>query len=139
MNDNAILLPVMALAGWTFLVLLQIPFRRFRASFKRQVTEHDFSYGESARVPPEVSIPNRNYMNLLEAPVLFYVVCLVLYVSGVTIPGFLILAWSYVGLRVAHSAIHLTYNRVRHRLLPFALSNIVLITMWVLLSKALLS
>ncbi len=29
-----------------------------------------------------VSIPNRNYMNLLELPMLFYVVCLVLYVTA---------------------------------------------------------
>lgn len=138
MNDNAILLPVMVLVGWTFLVLLQVPFRRFGASFQKKVTEHDFSYGESTRVPPEVSIPNRNYMNLLEAPVLFYVVCLVFYVSGAMIPVFLMLAWTYVGLRFMHSLIHLTYNRVLHRLLPFALSNIVLITMWVLLLKALI-
>ncbi len=138
MNDNAILVPVLALVGWTFLVLLNIPFRRFQASFQKKVTEADFAYGESLRVPPEVSIPNRNYMNLLEAPVLFYVVCLVFYVSGAMIPVFLTLAWSYVGLRVIHSLIHLTYNRVRHRLLPFALSNIVLITMWVLLLKALI-
>jgi hypothetical protein len=138
MNDKAILLPVMSLVGWTFLVLLQIPFRRFRASFQKKVTEHDFSHGESARVPPDVSIPNRNYMNLLEAPVLFYVVCLVFYVSGVMIPVFLTLAWSFVGLRVVHSLIHLTYNRVRHRLLPFAVSSVVLITMWVLLLKALI-
>jgi hypothetical protein len=138
MNDNAILLPVMALIGWTFLVLLQIPSRRFQASFQKKVAEADFAYGESTRVPPEVSLPNRNYMNLLEAPMLFYVVCIVFYVSGVMIPTFVTLAWSYVGLRVVHSLIHLTYNRVRHRLLPFALSNIVLITMWVLLLKALL-
>lgn len=137
MNDTAILLPVMVLIGWTFVVLLQIPYRRFRASFQRKVSENDFSLGESARVPPEVSIPNRNYMNLLEAPVLFYVVCLVFYVSGAQIPVFLTLAWSYVVLRFVHSLIHLTYNRVRHRLLPFALSNIVLIAMWVLLFRAL--
>jgi hypothetical protein len=138
MNDTAILLPVMTLIGWTFLVLLHIPYRRFQASFQKKVTEADFAYGESKRVPPEVSIPNRNFMNLLEAPVLFYMVCLVFFVSGMTIPAFVTLAWSYVSLRVAHSLIHLTYNRVRHRLLPFALSNITLITMWVLLFKALL-
>jgi hypothetical protein len=33
-------------------------------------------------VPPAVSIPNRNYMNLLELPMLFYVVCIVLYVTA---------------------------------------------------------
>jgi hypothetical protein len=42
----------------------------------------------------------------------------------------LALAWIYVGLRVVHSAIHLSYNRVTHRLIPFALSNGVLSVIW---------
>ena len=42
----------------------------------------------------------------------------------------LALAWAYVGLRVAHSAIHLTYNRVRHRLVVFAVGNVVLVMLW---------
>jgi len=66
-------------------VLLLIPFRRFRAAFAGQVGAGDFRYGESARVPGEVSIPNRNYMNLLELPVLFYIVCVLDYVTGPTV------------------------------------------------------
>ena len=40
-------------------------------------------------------------------------------------------AWLYVALRLVHSAIHLTYNKVRHRLIPFATSNVVLVVYWV--------
>jgi hypothetical protein len=40
-------------------------------------------------------------------------------------------------LRILHSAIHLTYNRVRHRLVAFALSNIVLVMFWTNLMRAL--
>jgi hypothetical protein len=137
MNDSAILLPVMTLAGWTFVVLLCIPFQRFRAGFRRQVTEKDFRYGESQRVPPEVSLPNRNFMNLLEVPVLFYLLCVLYYVTQSTIANFVALAWVYVALRVIHSLIHLTYNRVRHRLVAFALSNVVVVVMWTRLLAAL--
>jgi hypothetical protein len=42
----------------------------------------------------------------------------------------LTIAWVYVGLRAVHSFIHLTYNNVRHRLIPFAVSNFVLATFW---------
>jgi len=35
-----------------------------------------------------------------------------------------------VALRIAHSAIHLSYNRVRHRLVAFATSNVVLVMLW---------
>jgi hypothetical protein len=131
MPQHLIFLPIGALALLTFLVLIQIPFRRFRAGFAGQVTAADFRYGESARVPGDVSIPNRNYMNLLEMPVLFYVICLMLYVSQRVQPGFLWLAWTYVALRVLHSLVHLTYNRVRHRLILFAVSNFVVATMWI--------
>lgn len=139
MNNTAILLPVMTLVGWTFVVLLLIPFRRFRAAFQGKVSELDFRYGESKRVPGEVSLSNRNFMNLLEVPVLFYIVCLVFYVSGAAIASFMTLAWSYVALRVVHSLIHLSYNKVMHRLIAFAASNIVVIVMWTLLLRALLA
>ena len=69
-----ILLPMGTLALLTFTVLIFIPIRRFRAAFAGKVDAGDFRYGESARVPGEVSIPNRNYMNLLELPGLFYVI-----------------------------------------------------------------
>jgi hypothetical protein len=131
MPQHLIFLPMGALALLTFLVLLLIPFRRFRAGFAGRVTADDFRYGESARVPGDVSIPNRNYMNLLEMPMLFYVICLMLYVSHRVQPGFMWLAWTYVALRVLHSLIHLTYNNVRHRLVLFALSNFAVISMWV--------
>ena len=76
MQPNAIFEPMGALAFLTFLVMCHIPVQRFRAAFKRQVSAKDFRYGESNRVPDWVSLPNRNFMNLLEAPILFYVVCL---------------------------------------------------------------
>jgi len=130
MNQVAILWPVGALAILTFVVLLIVPYRRFRAGYARRVRVEDFSYGESANVPGDVSLPNRNYMNLLEMPVLFYVLCLMLYVSGRVDQTFLALAWGYVGLRVLHSLVHVSYNNVMHRLIFFSLSNAVVIVMW---------
>jgi hypothetical protein len=132
MHNIAILYPIFALALWTSLVLAQIPIARFRAAFKHEINADDFKYGESSSVPAHVSLPNRNYMNLLEIPVLFYVVCLLIYVTGGASPTMVIVAWAYVALRVLHSAIHLSYNRVIHRLIAFAASNCVLIALWVL-------
>ena len=127
MPAKAIMFPVLALALWTMLVLLLIPFVRVRAGRRREVKVGDFRYGESASVPPRVSIPNRNYMNLLEVPVLFYVACIVAFIAGGVTPAALGLAWAFVALRVVHSAIHLTYNNVIHRLAVFAAANVVLV------------
>ena len=132
MPQDAIFMPMGALALLTFLVLILIPMRRFRAGFAGTIVPDDFKFGESKNVPGEVSIPNRAYMNLLEMPVLFYVVCLMLFASARVDQTFLYLAWAYVGLRVLHSLIHVTYNDVYHRLTVFALSNFVVITMWAL-------
>jgi hypothetical protein len=137
LDKLSILFPTVALATLTFAVLLLIPVRRFRAGMAGQVVFDDFRYGESARVPPEVSIPNRNMMNLLELPLLFYVVCLLFYVTDRVNSTALALAWTYVALRIAHSAIHVTYNRVRDRLTAFAASNVVLVMLWTALLRAL--
>jgi hypothetical protein len=127
---TAILYPMLALAALTFGVLLLVPVARFRAAFRGQVNPGDFRYGESARVPGAVSLPNRNFMNLLEMPVLFYVACLALYVTGKADGTAIALAWAYVALRVAHSAVHLTYNNVFHRLAAYAASVAVLLAIW---------
>jgi len=136
MDKTSILFPMIALVALTFAVLLLIPVRRFRAGIAGQIRYDDFKYGESARVPPEVSIPNRNMMNLLELPLLFYVACLVYLVIGRIDEFALALAWLYVALRIVHSAIHVTYNRVRHRLIAFAASNVVLVMFWTNLIRA---
>ena len=130
MPQDQIFTPMGALALLTFLVLTLIPIRRFRAGFAGRIVPDDFKFGESKNVPSDVSIPNRAYMNLLEMPMLFYVLCLMLFVSGRVDQMFLYLAWGYVGLRVVHTLIQVTYNNVNHRLIPFTLSNFAVIAMW---------
>jgi len=132
MRNFAILHPMFALAAWTMIVLLIVPVVRIRAALRREVRAKDFRFGESAAVPGHVSLPNRNYMNLLELPMLFYVVCLILFVTAGANPVAVALAWAYVALRIVHSLIHLTYNHVIHRLTVFALSSTVLTVLWVL-------
>ncbi len=124
--------PSFALAAWTFFVLLLIPLVRVRSVRRREISPNDFKYGESQAVPPHVSIANRNYMNLLELPMLFYVVCLLLYVTAGASRLAVIIAWGYVALRIVHSLIHLTYNHVLHRLSAFTLSNVALVSLWVI-------
>jgi hypothetical protein len=131
MNQASIFLPVLALAALTFAVLMFIPLRRVRAAFAGQVAPSDFALGESPNVPPHVALANRNYMNLLEAPLLFYAVCLAMYVTQTVDQLAVNLAWGYVALRVLHSVVHISYNNVVHRLTLFALSNFVLVALWV--------
>jgi hypothetical protein len=137
MTQIAILWPMCALAALTFVVLLVVPYQRFTAAFAGKVRSEDFLFGESVQVPPEVGIANRNYMNLLEIPVLFYVVCLALFAARLADPFDVRLAWIYVALRALHSIVHLTYNNVFHRMTLFAASNVVLLLLWVRLMSGL--
>ena len=132
MNQSSIFVPVGLLAFWTFGVLLLIPFRRIGAARAGQVTADDFRAGDSPNVPVHVAIPNRAMMNLLELPVLFYVVCLMFFVSRLVTPLIMELAWAYVGFRIAQTLIHVSYNNVIHRLTMFAVSNFILVTLWIM-------
>lgn len=74
--------------------------------------------------------PADNFRNLFEVPVLFYaLVALALAVSHT--PGWLVAgAWLFVALRVAHSYIHCTYNKVMHRFAVFILGFAVVVCLW---------
>lgn len=135
----AILWPVFALAGWTLCILLLIAARRLGAAYSGKVKDSEYALGESAAVPTAIVLANRNYMNLLELPLLFYVACLMAFMTVNTSSTLLTLAWAYVALRVLHSLIHVSYNRVLHRFIVFAGSNFVLVFIWLYLGRSLLS
>lgn len=127
--------PVFALAAWTMAMLVLVAYRRLRAGFSGRVHPREFALGESPAVPAPVALANRNYMNLMEMPVLFYVACVAGTAATIATPAMVALAWLYVGLRVVHSVVHVTYNRIIHRFAVFALSNVVLVALWALLGQ----
>jgi len=131
MKPESIFAPVSALAIWTAIVVFLTGFVRIRAVRQGRAPRGAFRLGEAPGVPADVTVVNRNLMNLLEMPVLFYVVCIAFYVTRHVDHGLVTLAWLFVALRVLHSLIHLTTNRGLHRLTAFALSNVVLLTMWI--------
>jgi hypothetical protein len=135
MDQKSIFVPVIALVALTFVILLLVPFQRFKAGREGRVSVNDFKYGESANVPPHVAIPNRNLMNLLEMPLLFYVACVTLYVTQNVTRPLMLMAWIYVALRVTHSLVHVTYNKVMHRLTFYAASNVVLAIIWIRIAR----
>ena len=128
---EAIFRPVCLLALWTLSVLVLTGMRRVRAVRAGRVKRGAFRLGESPEVPEDVAIVNRNLMNLLEVPLLYYVVCLCLYVTHQVHPGVLRLAWVYAALRVLHTLIHVTTNNIMQRLTVFGISNVVLATIWI--------
>jgi hypothetical protein len=72
-----------------------------------------------------------NFRNLFEVPVLFYAL-VALAVAAHHTPAWLSVgAWLFVLLRVAHSLIHCTYNKVMHRLAVFLASFSLVVGLWI--------
>ena len=64
-----------------------------------------------------------NYNHLMEQPTIFYALVFYIYLAGQADQLHVWLAWAYVALRVVHSLIQCTINRVPLRFLVFALAT----------------
>jgi len=114
--------------------------------FRRRVTEmrarrvHPQMLASSAQIASALDDARAadNFRNLLEAPVLFYAAALTIYAAQLTSVPYVALAWAFVATRIAHSAIHCTYNRVMHRFFAFASGLLVLSAIFALIAFDLL-
>ena len=91
------------------------------------------AYKAARHFPEEIGYPADNLRNLFELPVLFYAICLYLYVTGSVDDLYVIAAWSFVGLRAVHSAIQCTTNIVMHRFAVYMAGAVVL---WFMVLRA---
>jgi hypothetical protein len=81
--------------------------------------------------PPEwVERPARTFMNLLEVPVLFYVLCVLMLQTGRWDSIQLSLAWLFVASRYLHAGIYIALNDVPLRFSAYAMGCITLSVMW---------
>ena len=134
---ESVLAPVLALIIWSLLIWVWMYVKRIPAMSKAKVNPQDARFPGSLNVlPDDARAAADNYNHLMEQPTIFYALAFLTYLLSLQTSCTALLAWAYVGLRAVHSAIHLTYNRVRHRLIAFALSNVVLVMFWTNLMRA---
>jgi len=128
-----ILQPVIALLAWTMVMWLWMYATRIPAMNAAGIDSKNLIGGDGgslrAKLPDTVSWKADNYNHLHEAPTLFYAVAIVLAIIGQGDGFNTVLAWAYVALRVAHSIVQATVNRVIVRFALFALSSLVLIAL----------
>lgn len=79
--------------------------------------------------PDSVRKVNNNIRNQFEAPVLFYVLTIIVFVLGAVNPVTLGLAWLFVLTRLAHAYIHTGSNIVKYRLKVFTLGFVAVLGM----------
>ena len=134
MNTIAeIMQPIAALAGWTMVMWVWMYVTRIPAMNAAKVDADALvrQGGQSLDqlLPAKTQWKAHNYNHLHEAPTVFYAVALALALIGQGDGLNAMLAWSYVGLRIAHSLVQSTINKVMVRFLIFALSSLVLMAL----------
>lgn len=131
---NPILWPGVALVALTFAVAVVMYRRRIGEMMRERI--HPQSVALSVQVAQRLSDSRAsdNYRNLFELPVLFYFGVALSAAAGVGDPYVLGLAWGFVVLRVAHSAIQCSYNKVMHRFRVFMAGMAVLALLWIRLA-----
>ena len=133
--NEAIFGPMLALMVLTLLVWTWMYHKRLSYIIRNKVRARDLRTPmHGAKIFPEdVIYPGLNLSNLFELPVLFYALCVYLYVTGSVDSLYVILAWAFVAGRAVHSLVHATVNDVNVRFLVYMLASFVL---WAMLGRA---
>lgn len=126
----SILTTVLALIVWSLLIWIWMYAKRIPAMQKAKIQPNDARHpGSLDGLPSDTRQVTDNYNHLMEQPTIFYAMVFYLYLSAQADQTAILLAWTYVGLRVIHSLIQCTVNLVTMRFMVFAISTIVLMAM----------
>lgn len=130
MNADSIWLPCSAMVLVTALVWIKLYADRLGEMRARGIAPQSLATVREAAGRLEKTAAADNFRNLFEVPVLFYVWCVAVAMTGVATAGLVAAAWVFVGLRALHSLIHVSYNRVLHRFLVYFASTVLMFAMW---------
>ena len=137
-EPNAILSPFFGMMLLTAVVWIYMYYRRLSFVLSHHIRPQDLRTPEHASglLPENAQNPANNLRNLLELPVLFDALCLYLYVTQTVDTVYVASAWLFLVLRMTHSAIHCTVNRVKYRFYAYFVSALVL---WFMVGRAAMS
>ena len=133
MSVLSLIYPMSAMVLLTMFVLVKMFRARVAAVRSGQIDVTYYRLYQGALEPEQQQKFTRHFINLFEAPTLFYVACLAAMVAGVGGIAMLVLAWAYVVARYLHAFIHLGGNRLRKRMTIYFVSWLILAAMWVFL------
>jgi len=116
---KALLYPLLVQVTLTFVVMFHMYARRAAEfSAERIKPQEVATRAQAAQRLRSSAAASDNFSNQFELPVLFYAAVAIAVSLLMTDLLLVTLAWAFVGLRVIHAFIHLTYNDVLHRFFP---------------------
>lgn len=138
MDSRLMLIPVLAMVGLTIAVWMRMFFTRVGEMKRERISMQAVALSAQAAERFVDTRAADNFRNLFELPVLFYLAVVVAMLSGQVTSVTLALAWAFVVLRVLHSVIQCSYNKVMHRFRAYFASSVALWALWILLAIGLL-
>jgi len=130
--ETSILTPALALVSWTLIVWGWMYALRIPAMSAAGIDPDDAKHpGSLSALPSTTRAVADNYNHLHEQPTIFYALVFYTHLAGTTGEAVVALAWAYVILRVLHSLVQSTINKVMVRFSIFALSSLVLVALTV--------
>jgi hypothetical protein len=137
-NGNLIFLPMLATMTLTAVVWLYMYAKRIPAMRRAGVRVQTYTTPDKVAeyLPDEVNYAAYNFKNLFEVPILYYGLCLYLFVSGSVDTAYVAAAWLFFLFRAMHSFVHCTNNIVMLRFYLYAAAALVL---WFMLGRALIA
>ena len=131
--SSPIFAPAIVLVLWSLVMLGWLAITRLPAMARAGISLTNVVGARGANlegvVPDKVNWKAHNYAHLMEQPTLFYATVIILGVIGQGSGLNLQLAWGYVILRIAHSIVQATWNRVIVRFTLFCLSTVALLAL----------
>ncbi|BCA57863.1 MAPEG family protein [Sphingomonas sp. HMP6] len=128
-----IIAPVVALVAWSLVMWVWMYVTRIPAMQRAGIDTANLVGGSAAdlraRIDPKAQWPADNYNHLHEQPTIFYAIALSLALIGAGDGLNATIAWGYVALRIVHSLVQATVNRVIVRFALFSLSTLCLIAL----------
>lgn len=136
MAFNPILLPLLTIVFLTFAVWIYLFALRIPEISRKRIDPDDLQdRAEAHKLLTVSAAASNNLKNLFEVPVLFYVAAMVAMLLMIQDNLLVQLAWGFVILRIVHSVVHCTYNRVMHRFIAYFVSCLFLLLMWLRLAS----
>ncbi len=126
----ALIQPVVALVVLTAIVFLMAVVYRNLAVIRGATSQRYFRTFTTDQPAEWVERPIRTYMNLLELPVLFYAVCLLMLTTAKFDTVQVSLAWVFVITRYVHAFIYIGFNYVPLRFVAFLTGFLTLAVIW---------
>ncbi len=130
MDARLIFWPAVAMVALTLVVQTRMYFTRIGEMKRERIHPQSIANSAQAATRLKDTCAADNFRNLFEVPVLFYPALIVAFLTAQVGAITVTLAWIFVVLRVAHSAIHCTYNKVMHRFYAYVASSWVLWILW---------